>query len=407
MDVQPMIGSPAERALIGAVLQDSRVFRFAVDVVAPEDFSTLQHERLFAGISKMIAEKETVDPITVGPKLGEWEVLGISPVDLHILAQETPHTMGAGQYAEIVHSEAKRRQIRVAAAHAAQGAESSEFVAGEIIARIINEFQAIQAGVVSNGLTAKTLAEVLAGTDEYDWVIDGLLESRDRLVLTGGEGAGKSTFVRQLAILSAAGIHPTEFTRIKPVRVLVVDAENSEKQWRRAASRIAAQAAATGTVDPRQTLNLVCAPRLDLTKDAHLGQVHKLIDQYNPQVLFIGPLYRLIPRAINSDDDAAPLLAALDTIRDRGIALVMEAHAGHALGSGGERDLRPRGSAALMGWPEFGMGIRLSRDHGEMGNFFNVVRWRGDRDQRDWPELMRRGDPTTTEWPWMPQEVFR
>ncbi|MBK0297059.1 hypothetical protein IAE22_34985, partial [Bacillus sp. S34] len=82
---------------------------------------------------------------------------------------------------------------------------------------------------------------------------------------------------------------------------------------------------------------------------------------FRPDVLFIGPLYRLIPRAINSDDDAAPLLAALDTLRDRGLAMVIEAHAGHAVGHGGERDLRPRGSAALLGWPEFGLGLRQDK----------------------------------------------
>jgi len=126
------------------------------------------------------------------------------------------------------------------------------------------------------------------------------------------------------------------------------------------------------------------------------------LDTFTPDVLFIGPLYRLTPRAINSDDDAAPLLAALDTIRDRGVALVMEAHAGHAVGVGGERDLRPRGSAALMGWPEFGLGLRVDRDDSET---FNVVPWRGGRDSREWPSRMRRGF-FREEFPWVPVGAF-
>lgn len=390
-----MIGTAPEQALLGAIMLDWRAFRFAADVVRPEDFSTLQHERMFAGISKMMALKEHVDAITVGGRLGEWECAPLTDMDMHRLVEQVPHSAGAGQYALQVHEAAVRRAIAVAGEHALQGSRGVT-PPGEVLARTIQELQDVQKGAISNELEAQTLTEVLAGHDNYDWVIPDLLERRDRLILTGGEGAGKSTFVRQLAILSAAGIHPTSFERIAPVRVLVVDAENSEKQWRRAARNVVGRAQRQGTVDPGEAVHLVCAPRLDLTRDAHLGQVHRLLDRFTPDVLFIGPLYRLTPRAINSDDDAAPLLTALDTLRDRGVALVMEAHAGHALGVGGVRDLRPRGSAALMGWPEFGMGIRLNPE----SNFYEMAKWRGDRDARDWPEVMRRGQEG--EFPWIP-----
>ena len=64
-------------------------------------------------------------------------------------------------------------------------------------------------------------------------------------------------------------------------------------------------------------------------------------------------------------------------LRARGITLVLEAHAGHATTKGDERNMRPRGSAALMGWPEFGYGLRWN----EMGDV-DMVAWRGDRDAR-------------------------
>lgn len=392
-----MIGTEAEQALIGAILLDSRAHRFAVDVVAAEDFSVAQFEAVFAGVTRMLANREHVDVITVGGKLGEWDVRGLTAADLHVLVSMVPHVGGAKAYAQQVHDEAVRRAIRVAADRAMQGVAGLT-PPGEVLARTITDLQQVQAGATRTQLAALTLAEVLDGIDDYDWVVPQLLERRDRLVLTGGEGAGKSTFVRQMAIASAAGVHPTTFEQIDPVRVLVVDAENSEKQWRRSARWLVQKARMTGSADPATAVNLVCAPRLDLTRDAHLGQVHRLLDVHTPDVLFIGPLYRLTPRAINSDDDAAPLLAALDTLRDRGVALVMEAHAGHALGVGGERDLRPRGSAALMGWPEFGLGIRVDRDDPLT---FNVVPWRGGRDVRQWPTRMRRGH-FREEFPWVP-----
>src|SRR5690606_8696766 len=166
----------------------------------------------------------------------------------------------------------------------------------------------------------------------YDWIVHGLLERQDRLVITGGEGAGKSYLTQQLAILSASGIHPSTFEQIDPVKVLFVDAENSEKQWRRRVRPLVRKAAQHGSVDPRFAMHVRTVPRLDITNEKDLGWVHRLIDEYAPDMLVIGPLYKLSPKAIQTDDDAAPLIAALDGLRARGCALVMEAHAGHGKG---------------------------------------------------------------------------
>lgn len=73
----------------------------------------------------------------------------------------------------------------------------------------------------------------------------------------------------------------------------------------------------------------------------------------------------------------------------------MEAHAGHSEASPGHRNLRPRGSAALMGWPEFGFGI--AKDTTDLTERrYTLVRWRGERDERAWPQHLRRGG----DWPW-------
>jgi hypothetical protein len=397
----PVIGSEAERAVLGAVMLDERAFRFVDDVIVPADFSAAQLEQVYAGIQQMVAARQPVDVITVGAALPGWGVRGLTAVDLHELISNTPHTAGAAHWAEQVRNASVRRRVQKTLVVAEQSITSPEAEPGEVLARTIENLREVQSGSVRDPLAAKTLAEILAMTDRYDWVIPGLLERKDRFILTGSEGAGKSTFVRQMAIASAAGLHPFTGERIDPVKVLIVDAENSEQQWRRSAERVVTTVRRLGApVDPAQSVRLVCAPRLDITRDSHLGQIHRLLDRHDPDVLFIGPLYRLTPRAITNDDDAAPLLTALDTVRDRSVAMVMEAHAGHAVGVGGERDLRPRGSAALMGWPEFGKGIRLNRDEGN--DIYDVVSWRGDREERNWPDKLRRGDYHRAELPWIP-----
>ena len=247
-------------------------------------------------------------------------------------------------------------------------------------------------------LHAKPLGELLNIDTQYDWIVEGLLERRDRLIITGFEGSGKSVLLRQMSLSIASGIHPFDLEkRVDPRKVLVVDAENTEQQWARSAKRIVSVAEKHGVRSPRDHVMVQAGTRLDFTTQHDIDEVHRLIDEHKPEVMYLGPLYKLVPKEITTDDDAAPLLVALDGFRERGIVLLMEAHAGHAKGHGGERDLRPRGSSALLGWPEFGYGLRLD----EQSMIAEFQHWRGDREKRDWPRHLRFGDAMFGEMPWM------
>jgi energy-coupling factor transporter ATP-binding protein EcfA2 len=382
----------AERAVVGSAFIDADSIRSALDHCTPDDFTDPTLAAVYDILIGHRSAQLGLDEVCIAKAVNE-RGYKISPLDLLDLRSATPTSSNVAFYAKIVNEGAVRRKLRAAGSRFVQFADGDDSLS-ETMRNARGEWDAVQSSVGSH-LQAKVLGEVLEGSDEYDWMIPNLLERKDRVVITGGEGAGKTTLVRQIAIMAAAGLHPTLGGQIAPVRVLVVDSENTEKQWRRATRSMALKARMAGTADPAQSLQLACTARIDVTADRDLGSVHRLIDEHAPDLLMIGPLYRLVPRAITNDDDAAPLIAALDTLRDRGVAMIIEAHAGHALGQDGSRNLRPRGSAALLGWPEFGLGI--SSAGGEDPSEFRMVRWRGDRDERAWPESLRRGG----EWPWM------
>jgi hypothetical protein len=388
-------GSPAERGVLGSVLLDQKVYRFAAEVVSADDFEDQRLGAIFAGMGRLIAAGAPVSEIAIGNHFPEWQIRGIEPAEVWTWTDGISHARGVAEYGLAVRDAAIRRGLRDIGQRVTANAANPAWASPDAVSSAIKELEKLRSSASSSMFVAKKLAEILEGSDEYDWVIPGLLERKDRLVLTGGEGAGKTTFVRQMAILSAAGIHPTTFKPIEPVRVLVVDAENTERQWRRAVRWMAKTAKDEGSADPAQTVNVMASHRIDITKEQHLGEIHRLVDLHKPDVLFIGPLYKLVPKAINNDDDAAPLIVALDSLRERDIALVMEAHAGKATGADGERNLAPRGSAALLGWPEFGMGLRVTEDD---PNMVQLHRWRGDRDVREFPKYMTRGG----NWPWTP-----
>lgn len=385
----------AERYVIGAMLQSPAVIGDVQAEVTAADFEDMRLGAIFAGVCQMAAEKQPIDFLTVWDQLSAWDVRGIDLGTLSSWVDQVPTARNAGHYARLVREASMRRSL---------AAIGSRLSTAEDPVRAMRETLDALGELSQRGgsaAEAKSLGDLLNVPDAdlaYDWVIPGLLERQDRLMLTGTEGSGKSVLLRQLAILTAAGLHPTEFHQIEPQRVLVIDAENSERQWQRSVAGMTDQAAMRGRRDPRPYVHVRCAPAMDITRPDEQGRIHRLIDAHKPDLLLIGPLYRLVPRAIQSDDDAAPVLSVLDGLRERGVSMLIEAHAGHASAGAQERDLRPRGSSALLGWPEFGLGLRRDKQRDGRMPTFSLVRWRGDRDRREWPSRLVRGSA----FPWEP-----
>jgi hypothetical protein len=220
---------------------------------------------------------------------------------------------------------------------------------------------------------------------EYDYVVPDLLERRDRVVLTGGEGHGKTTHQRQFAVKAASGIHPYTDDDIDPVRSLFVDLENSVAQTRREFRKLLISA---GDRYIRGMLIPIIEPAgIDLTSRADVDWLRERVERNMPVgIVFAGPIYKMAHGEHDEVGDA--IIRAVDQIRaDYGCAVFLEAHSPHASG-GGRRPKRPYGDSALLRWPEF--GFHLS-EHGQLTS------WRGPRDaERPWPTVLERGG----EWPW-------
>jgi hypothetical protein len=237
------------------------------------------------------------------------------------------------------------------------------------------------------------------GTDDppMDWVLPNLLERGDRLIWTGFEGLGKSMFVRQLAVMAAAGLEPFAATPIPPMRVLLIDCENSERQSRRKFRPLAYATLEIDRAVPEGGLRLIHKPAgIDLTRDDDAAWLIERVTAHQPDLLIIGPFYRLHAADMNEELAARKTVSVLDHARTKvDCALVVEAHAGHGM-PGRHRSVRPIGSSLLLRWPEFGLGI-VPSEEADPCRRVEVRSWRGARDERDWPRHLTWGEP----WPWV------
>ncbi len=231
-----------------------------------------------------------------------------------------------------------------------------------------------------------------ADQDTYDWVIPGVLERQERVIVVAAEGVGKSTFARQVAILCSYGLNPFSLSKMPPIRTLYVDLENPERIIRRNGRSVVETAKQYSDVKHPDAHLLVKPAGFDLLKQSDRNVLEKHIRATKPDILFMGPLYKSFvdgggrtPESI-----AVEIVKYLDYIRDSyGCALWLEHHAplGNSMAT---RELRPFGSAVWSRWPEFGIALVPDPTAGE-GYTYRVEHFRGEREPRNWPLRMRRG----------------
>lgn len=169
--------------------------------------------------------------------------------------------------------------------------------------------------------------------------------------------------------------------------MLLVDCENSRAQVKRELRPLRLRAGRQ--LEPGRLYVAVRPQGIDLYGDAvSAAWLEARILRATPDLLILGPLYKLAGGDPISEEVARKVASVLDDLRVRyGFALLIEAHVPH--GQGGNRPERPYGASMWLRWPEFGLHLAQTG---------MLTHWRGQRDEREWPAVLKRGG----EWPWTP-----
>lgn len=400
-----------ELAYLAALLLTApRDQRRVHQLLAAGDFYRPAHTTIHTAAGTLLDTGTAVDLLTLTAELqrtGDLARVG-GPVYLGQIgnALRGGVSSSAPTYADRVRSLALRRaMIETASRIAARGYDPAidPGDAAEEAVALAREVR--DAGRAADDSPVEDMLDFLQHEDTYDWIVPGLIERMDRMLLTGGEGGGKSVLLRQMATCIAAGIHPFTHqpSEYGPAKVLVLDCENSAPQSRRRYRHMLNVAASQHMPVKRGQLHIDVRPEgVDLTRADGRSWLMRRVEQVMPDVLVIGPVYQLHTGDPNSEEQARRVTLALTEARlTARCALLMEAHAAKANGFQA-RSLAPAGSSLWLRWPEFGFGLRPVEDErsAEEDRARRLVPWRGARDDRQFPQFLRQGHGSNA-WPWI------
>ncbi|MFD0405520.1 AAA family ATPase [Kitasatospora sp. NPDC127116] len=400
----------AEHAYLGRVITAANGRRLLRDhPVVATDFYRPAHETIHSAITAVSDRGEPIDLYTVTAELqGQGALNRVGGGSYLAACVQAAYYGGDAEWlAWRIRDLAQRRALIETGQRIAQlgWIPDTDADAGDLAETAVDLARTVRdAGRAAEDAPVVDMLDFLDGPDPgYDWVSPGYLERGERCIWTAGEGGGKSVLLRQIAVCVAAGILPFDGSPSAdgPRRVLVLDCENNVRQSRRHYSRLFEIADRQNMPVRRGQFHFDLRPEgVDLTRAAGRAWLMRRVEAVQPDLLVVGPIYRLHEGDPNSEELTRKVTVALDQARlVANSAVVLEAHAAKGNGQG-PRPLAPVGSGLWLRWPEYGMGLRPVEDarSAQDDRARRVIPWRGAREERQWPAFVCQGADGS--WPW-------
>jgi hypothetical protein len=197
-------------------------------------------------------------------------------------------------------------------------------------------------------------------------MLGNLIDRGGAVLISGPQKIGKSLFGSQLALSLAAG---TPFlgmaTGTERYRTLILQAEVSPKRMK---ERFAKQVGELSALALSRVENACVFSSIRLDSNEGRDTVRSWVEQHKPDLLIVDPLANFHIGNENEAQDMRRVTAALDEVREMGVAVVLVHHHGKSSVERSNVGHKSRGSSVLPGWydshfslewAEFGKTVRL------------------------------------------------
>jgi len=232
IDITPIYSEEAEQSALGSAIIDPEALAVLADLLRPEHFYELRHQRIFEALLSLFARGAPVDLLSISDELqvrGHLDDVGGEPY-IAELCCAVPTALNVKHYAEIVYRDWQRRTALHVAQEIAKAAYDGK---DDLPTYAADRLSALTTGKRETVTLSDALLHCIADYDDagerlpgaptslsaLDRILGGLCTGR-LTVVAGKPGAGKTTLMLQMALSAARAGHP----------VVIVSCEMSEQE---------------------------------------------------------------------------------------------------------------------------------------------------------------------------------
>jgi hypothetical protein len=346
----------AEQATLGAMLMERDAIARVVGLLNPDDFCSPRHQILYRAMIDLFREGGPVDLVTLQARLlglGSLETAGGRQY-LIDLQDPAPTAAAVEYYASIVREKSVRRSLIEAAETLRERAHEGEIpalvtAATEAFRKAGERCMPVDYGVV-------TCADLMADTEDAQYLVAGALADAGLVVLAGEGGVGKGWITFSMAEAVDSGTDWLgQFATTRKGTALIIDYERGRRYQR---PRVRDFALATGRVPG--VMFLFRPPKFESTWLA------SVMEECRPALLIIDSLTHLLPEGVKDTDNSAmaEVLGKLRRIAEQYSCCVLVIH--HFRKRANDGDNRPlarvRGATAIVDTADLVLAASRTRD---------------------------------------------
>lgn len=349
----------AERAILGAILNDNAAIANAIKHVNSGDFFTVSHQKLFRNMLAMVEANEAIDLVTLVEwlaKRGELQSIGFGDVQGPAYIASLTDSLYRGSsnvehHAKIVKEKSALRTLAKIAQRLSLAALEPKADLVELQTQIRSlsiETPEPMKIVGGNGHLRYSAMEFLAAqfpTPEH--LVEGVVPRGGTVLIFALPHRLKSWFTTALTIgCSRAGTVLGCLEVKKPVRTLLVQVEDfpGQLQWR---MQQLLRSDEYANSDP-DNWSVIPRCNLDLMKPEWFQAVYREIETFRAEHVIFDVVRRVFRGDINSPKESAALLEQVDRLREPFNCAVTLVH--HANKKDAEIMTGAAGSYNLPGW---------------------------------------------------------
>ena len=231
-DITPIYNEEAERSALGSAIIDPEALAVLADMLRPEHFYEVRHQRIFEALLALFGRGCPVDLLSLSDELqvrGCLDDVGGEPY-IADLCCAVPTALNVKHYAEIVYRDWQRRTALHVAQEIAKAAYDGKddlptYAADRLSAlttgtrQVVSLSDALICCIADYDDAGERLPGMPTGLRALDRILGGLCTGR-LTVVAGKPGAGKTTLMLQMALSAARAGHP----------VVIVSCEMSEQE---------------------------------------------------------------------------------------------------------------------------------------------------------------------------------